>query len=788
MPRAETRVRPGLDAGSACPACQAAKTIHQNFCSGCGTPPTRAGRPSPDHLQQRIRNASIMLEAERKYVTILFADVVGSTALIRDLDPEQVGAILDPVLQGMVRAVHEHGGVVTRIQGDGIMALFGAPLAQEEHAGRACRAALDIRALLADPRVTTRIGLHSGEVALRVIRNAGAVEYDAVGACVHLAAWMEQTAAPRTIRVSNTTSQLLQAQFELRPLGSIAVKDASERRIPVFEVVGEADLRSPWSEASSRSLSPFINRATEITRMKAAAAAAEAGLGQVVAISGHAGTGKSRLIHEFSATLDRAGWQILEASPVREERSVSYRPFIRVLRDCLDMDLDGQRCPLARELARALAAAHPQLKNQLAPLSALFGTTVEDPSWTTMAPAIRRRRILEAVVTVICQTAARRKLLLLVEDVHWFDRESDALLDHLIDALSTQRALVVATYRPGYHERWKRNAGYHQIRLRPLSAPDCHRLLDATLGVHPSLSAVKAHLASRTQGVPLFVEEMVRTLSETGVLDGTSGNFRTSALVNHIQIPDSIQPVLAARIDRLSAEPKEILQVAAVIGNDFDVPLLAEALGRSPTQLAPHLAVLESGDFIFAKKRTTVARFAFRHVLIQEATYRSLLSTKRQQIHAAIAGGIENLYPQRLKEEAEALAHHSFEGRLWEPAVTKSQAGGPEGNRARRAPAGGPMDRGGAGSPGQSARDDPSEGRGRDRVPPAAARISRRSGSIRPMARQCGRSRTARREARRPGAHPGHSRSSAAPAQRACRHQASGCCVPGGGTHGSRPR
>jgi class 3 adenylate cyclase/tetratricopeptide (TPR) repeat protein len=619
----------------------------------------------PEHLQARSHNARATLEAENKLVTILFADVVGSTTLIRDVDPEQAGAILDPALQGMVRAVHKHGGVVNRIQGDGIMALFGAPLAQEEHATSACRAALEIRDLETDSRLTTRVGLHSGEVALRVIRNAGFVEYDAIGVHVHIAARMEQTAASRTIQISQATSRFLRDQFSLRPLGPLQIKGGPADGIVAFELIGAADERARRSMSTGHDRSPFVNRTAEMASLKAAAA----GGGQIVAIAGHAGTGKSRLVREFAAGLEAEGWHLLEASATGEEHGASYRPFVRLIADCLDTDLYGPQEPIARQIERALSAAGPKLKGLLAPLLALIGAPVDDPNWTALAPTIRQRRIVEAVETLIDHAAARRRLLLLVEDAHWFDRQSEALLDHLVAGLSRRNAMVVATFRPTYRDHWKRFDGYRRIKVEPLTEPDCRRLLDEKLGRDPSLSAIKTQLIARTQGVPLFVEEMVKALSETAVFDGDSGNYRATSANVEINIPDSVRPVLAARIDRLPAVPKDILQIAASIGVEFDLTVLAGARGGTEAELGPHLDVLESGDFIIARRGKPAGHFAFRHVLIQEVAYRSLLSARRQQIHAAIVAAIERAYPQRLKEEAEALARHCLEGRLWERAV-----------------------------------------------------------------------------------------------------------------------
>lgn len=649
-------------------ACGTAVAAAQNFCGRCGSPLRTLDDVVPDYLQERVRNARAALEAEHKFVTILFADIVGSTALIRDLDPEQAGAILEPVLQSMVGAIRKHGGAVTRIQGDGIMALFGAPLAQEEHAASACRAAFDIRMLATDPRVQTRVGINSGEVALRVIRNAGLVEYDAVGVSVHVAARMEQTARPGTIRVTAATRRLLQAQFTVRSLGSVSIKGASDDGVEAFEVIGEAGSRRRGLTSRIHDRGPFINRFAEFASMKAAATDIERC--RVVAISGHAGIGKSRLVHEFTTCLEAAGWLILAASPAGEERGASYAPFVQVLCDCLGTDLDDPTEPVAQQLARALAAAQPQFATLLAPLLALLGANIEDAAWGILTSGARRRRIVEAVTAIVRHVAAERKLLLVVENLHWLDRESEVLLDHLIKELSGQMAVVVVTYRPGYQERWRRLAGYQRHDIEPFSETDCRLLVDAKLGTHPSLSAVKSQLVARTQGVPLFVEEMVKTLSETAVVDGEAGNFRAGKAAIQLKIPDSVRPVLAARIDRLPSVAKEILQVAAAIGGEFDVSLLAGAHGCSVAELAPQLDVLETGDFIVGQKGKPADRFAFRHVLIQEATYRSMLSGKRQRIHGAIADALARLYPQRLTQEAEALARHCLEGQLWDRAVT----------------------------------------------------------------------------------------------------------------------
>jgi class 3 adenylate cyclase/type II secretory pathway predicted ATPase ExeA len=661
------------DTALACPTCGARLAVRNNFCGSCGTDLRARESEVPAHLQQRIRNARILLEAERKYLTILFADVVGSTALIDDLDPEQAAMLLDTPLQAMVAAVNRHGGIVTRIQGDGIMALFGAPLALEDHAVRACNAALDIRAVGDKTNNRIRVGLHSGEVALRIVRHTEFVEYDAAGLSVHFAAHMEHSASPGTIRMTAATRRLAGGHFITLPLGQVSVKRAGGRDVEAFELCGTQDWRGSWRARMAESLGAFVNRTSELGLLSEAAERVSARRAQVVAIAGQAGTGKSRLVHEFASAKVRDGWRVLEAPAGDEQRHASYLPFARLLRDWCGAEPDAPHADVLHRVCDGLAALDLDAEAMLPPLAALLDMPLNEGEWPTLQPSARLRRCAEAFIRLVRHLARQRRLLLVVEDAHALDEESQDLLKNLIEQISNVPILLIATHRPDERAPDEPVAAYRHVELLPLDDENARRLLDARLGPDPALAPIKAQLAERTQGIPLFVEEMIRTLRETEVLSGEPGRYGLAAAEVHLQVPDTVQSVLAARIDRLSPRRKRILQVAAAIGGEFSLPLLARVLGHHSAQLAGDLDALQGAEFLVARDAKAAPRFAFRHILMEEVTYRGLLSPRRQEIHHAIVNAMEQLYAGRIEHYAESIAWHAAKAEMWDRAIVHNR-------------------------------------------------------------------------------------------------------------------
>src|SRR5712691_1961499 len=538
---------------------------------------------TPAYLAEKILTSRSALEGERKQVTVLFADLKGSTELIADLDPEEARALLDPALHAMMDAVHRYEGTVNQVLGDGIMALFGAPVAHEDHAVRACYAALAMQAAMRryaeevrrthGLAVQSRIGLNSGDVVVRAISNDLHMDYSAIGQTTHLAARMEQLATPGSILLTATTLQLVEGLVQVNALGPIPVKGLAEP-VEVFELVGASTVRRRLQAAVARGLTRFVGRQTELEAMRQALAQAGAGHGQVVAVVGEAGVGKSRLVYECVHAHYTQGWQVLESASVSYGKATPYFPVVDLLKRYVRVeDADEPRTVRARVTGQVLTLDET-LQETVPALLWLLDVLPDDSPFRTLEPAQRRQRTLEALKRVLLRESQVQPVLLVFEDLHWIDTETQALLDSLIESLPTARLLLLANYRPEYQHGWGSKTYYTQLRLDPLPPASADELLQALLGSDPSLAPLTPLLITRTQGNPFFLEERVRVLVETRILVGERGAYRLAQSLPTIQVPATVQAVLAARIDRLPPEEKQLLQAAAAIGTEVPWPLL----------------------------------------------------------------------------------------------------------------------------------------------------------------------------------------------------------------------
>jgi class 3 adenylate cyclase/tetratricopeptide (TPR) repeat protein len=619
------------------------------------------------------------LEGERKQVTVLFADLKGSMELLADRDPEEARKLLDPVLERMMEAVHYYEGTVNQVMGDGIMALFGAPIGHEDHGVRASYAALRMQRrvnLYADEiqrgggtPVQIRVGLHSGEVVVRSIGSDLHMDYTAVGQTTHLAARMEQMAKPGSVLVTGDTLALAEGYVQVRPLGAVTVKGL-ETATPVYELLGLGPVRSRLQARAARGLTRFIGRASELQQLAQALDRAAAGHGQTVAVVGEAGVGKSRLVWEFMRSHRTHGWLILESGSVSYGKAAPYLPVIDLLKSYFKIqDRDGQR-EIHERVTGKLLALDRALEPLLTPLLALLDVPVDDAAWAILDPPQRRLRTLDAIKRVLLRESQVQPLLVLFEDLHWIDSETQALLDSLIESLPASRVLLLVNYRPEYEHAWGRKTFYSQLRIDPLPPDSAEALLNALLGEDGTLEPLKRILIARTEGNPFFLEESVRTLVETGALIGERGNYRVARPLPAIQVPATVQAVLAARIDRLPAGDKAILQMASVVGKDIPVALLQAIAEPTEGELRAALGRLQAAEFLYETSLFPDLEYTFKHALTHEVAYGSLLQERRRVLHAQIAEAIDQLYRDRLAEHVERLAHHAFRGDLWEKAVT----------------------------------------------------------------------------------------------------------------------
>jgi class 3 adenylate cyclase/tetratricopeptide (TPR) repeat protein len=648
--------------------------------AGLGAEPRRFASPdayTPEHLARKIMTSRSALEGERKQITVLFADLKGSMEMLADRDPEVARDILDPVLERMIETVHRYEGTVNQVMGDGVMALFGAPVSHEDHAVRACYAALDMHAALrryADEvrrtrgigGVQIRVGVNSGEVVVQAVGNDLRMDYTAVGQTTHLAARMEQLASPGTTLLAAPTAALAEGYVEVQALGALPVKGLGAP-VEVYELVGARPRRSRVHAAAAWGLTPLVGREPELEAVREALGRVAAGQGQLVAIAGEPGAGKSRLVWEVVHSHRTHGWLVLEAGSVSYGKATPYLPLSEVLEAYFGVEAreDPARTRekvSARLLQRGLAPA-PE------PFLALLDVPVEDPVWQDLDPLQRRELTLEAVERLLLRESEAQPVLLVFEDLHWIDSETEAFVDRLIERLPAARVLLLVSYRPEYRHRWTGRPGYRELTLDPLPRQRAGELLEILLGGDPRLQPLKQLLVERTSGNPFFLEESVRTLVETKVLVGERGAYRLGKPLAAIQVPPTVQAVLASRIDRLPAEEKRLLQSAAVIGTDVPLTVLRAVADMPEDAFARSLASLLVSELLYEAALVPDVEVSFKHALTHEVAYGSLLHDRRTTLHARAFQAIERLYRDRLLERVEALARHALRGEMWGRAV-----------------------------------------------------------------------------------------------------------------------
>jgi class 3 adenylate cyclase/tetratricopeptide (TPR) repeat protein len=641
---------------------------------------------TPPYLAEKILTSKSALEGERKQVTVLFADLKGSMELLADRDPEEARQLLDPVLERMMAAVHRYEGTVNQIMGDGIMALFGAPLAHEDHAVRACYAALAmqeaIRHYSAEVRrthgveVQIRVGLHSGEVVVRAIGNDLHMDYSAIGQTTHLAARMEQLATPGSIRLTAETLRLAEGLVQVTALGPVPEKGLAEP-VEVFELVGASALRRRLQVAAARGLTRFVGRQAELAALQQALDLAGAGLGQVVAAVGEAGVGKSRLVYECLQSHRTQGWLVLESASVSYGKATPYGPVLDLLKRYAHVEDRDDTRTIRAKVTGQVVTLDPTLQDTVPAVLWLLDALPDDHPVLTLDPQQRRRHTLDALKRLLIRESQVQPLLLVFEDLHWIDAETQALLESLVESLPTARLLLLVNYRPEYQHGWGSKTYYTQLRLDPLAPTSAAAVLQTLLGDHPSLAPLTSLLIARTGGNPFFLEESVHSLVETGALVGERRAYRLAKALDSLQVPATVQAVLAARIDRVPAEDKRLLQTAAVIGTEVPWPLL-QAIADGPEEaLHQGLTRLQAAEFLYEARLFPELAYTFKHALTHEVAYGSLLQERRRALHARIVEAMEGLYADRLTDQVERLAHHAMRSELWDKALAYCrQAGG----------------------------------------------------------------------------------------------------------------
>ncbi len=675
----------GAKLEATCSVCGHVNAPGSRFCNECGeavTPATASPRVTPEsytpqHLAARILTSRSALEGERKLVTVLLADLKGSMELLADRDPEEARRLLDPVLERMMEAVHHYEGTVNQVMGDGIMALFGAPLAHEDHPLRACYAALRMQERVGrygdevqrthGVPVQIRVGLNSGDVVVRSIGSDLHMDYTAVGQTTHLAARMEQMAKPGSVLLAPATLRLVEGYVRVRSLGPVPIKGLGEP-VEVFELLGAAASRTRLHVSAVRGLTRFIGRDAELEQLRAALERARAGHGQVIALVGEPGVGKSRLVWELAHSHRTDGWLVLESSSVSYGKATAFLPVIDLLRTYLGIEDRDDVRRVREKLTGKLLTLDEGLRPTLPALQVLLDLPVEEAAWKNLGADQQRQRVLDAVKRLLLRESQVQPLLLVFEDLHWIDAGTQALLESLVESLPSHRLLLLVNYRPEYRHGWGSKTYYGQIRLDPLPPETAEALLEGLLGTDAGLVSLKSLLIERAQGNPFFLEESVRALVETGILAGERGAYRLAEAVQVVQVPATVQAILAARIDRLSPEDKGLLQSASVIGTEVPLALLQAIADLPEDDVKRGLGRLQSAEFVYETRLFPDVEYTFKHALTHEVAYASLLNERRRALHARVVDAIERLYPGALAEHRDRLVHHAFRAEVWSKA------------------------------------------------------------------------------------------------------------------------
>ena len=681
-----------------CSTCRTANAAVSNFCRKCGArlgpqpvtatsatlessrsdgaPPAPEAAASgpyvPPHLAERFRlgHAAHLAQhvGERKFITALFADIKGSMALLDGMDPDVARQVIDPAVRLMMNAVYRYEGYIAHALGDGIVALFGAPIAREDHARRALYAALTMQEqmkaygerLLREqglPAIQIRVGINTGEVVVRSIpTDEGRADYAPIGHSVGLAARIESIAAPGSVVVSESTYRLTEGYFEFRAMGSVPLKGVVAN-VKLYEVTGIGLLRTRLEVSASHGLSRFVGRRNELERMQAMLRLTHDGHGQIVGIIGEAGAGKSRLCHEFKL-LAKSDCLILECRSESYGKAFPYLPLIDMLKCYLQIASDDDdRRKLEKVTGRVLALDRT-LEDTIPFLLALLG--VADPASPIdhMDPQIRRRRTFDAIGRLVLREARDRTVLLVMEDLHWLDSESQGFLTLLGRAVEGARILLLVNYRPEYQPLWDGATSHGQLRLNALGRDDAESLLIALLGADAALDPLKQFVIDRTQGNPFFMEEYVRTLFDQGILERGAEGIGLARTLSSIEMPATVQGVLAARIDRLQPEDKAFLQMLAVLGMASPLRLIERLAPFAEVQLQEMLDRLQATEFILELPAFPDVEYVFKHALTREVAYGQLVADSRRNLHSRAAQAMEALFSDRLDDHCSELAHH----------------------------------------------------------------------------------------------------------------------------------
>jgi class 3 adenylate cyclase/tetratricopeptide (TPR) repeat protein len=684
-----------------CVSCNSPNPPQFKFCGECGNklvdpaekPPKdlsidekieKIQKYLPKGLTEKILSQRDRIEGERKHVTVMFCDMVGFTHLADKLGPEESYSIMDQVYELLIHKVHDYEGTVNEMTGDGIMALFGAPIAVEDAPLRAIRSAYSIHREISRfsdrlrqekdniPPLKMRIGIHTGPVVVGTVGNDLRVEFKAVGDTVNLASRMEGLAEPGTTYVTAETFNLAVGFFRFESLGERDIKGKAAP-IKTYRVIAPSTRRTRFDVSAERGLTTFIGRERELELLLDGFKRAKEGRGQAFSIMAEAGIGKSRLLYEFRKAVTNENITFLEGKCLSYSRGVAYHPIIDVLKSNFDIQEEDADSEITKKVKEGLNRIGADETSTLPYLLELLSVKDSGIDNIPMSPEARKDRIIEAVKQITLRGSEIRPLIIAIEDLHWIDKGSEEYLKDLLDHISGAKVFLIFTFRPEFVHNWGARSFHNQVNLNRLSNRESLMMVSHFLGTKELDKNLEDFILLKTEGIPFFTEEFIKSLKDMKIIKGEDNRYRIAKDIKEAIIPSTIQDVIMARVDSLPEEIKSLLQTASVIGREFSHHLINRVTSLAEQELLSHLSVLKDSELLYERGIFPQSTFIFKHALTQEVIYESLLLKRRKEIHEKISVAIEELYSKRLDEYYELLAFHSLQGEDWQRAYKYSR-------------------------------------------------------------------------------------------------------------------
>jgi len=669
-----------------CPNCKAKIPLGKKFCGDCGhdltqpfaAPPkglsfdekiAKMQKYLPSGITEKILSQREKIEGEKRQVTVMFCDMKGFTPLSESLGPEAMYAMMDEVYEILIHKVHEYEGTVNEMTGDGVMALFGAPIALEDAPQRAIRSAMAIHREMTRfnermrqetgefPPVKMRIGIHTGPVVVGTLGNDLRVEFKAVGDTVNLASRMEGLAEPGTTYISEDTFKATEGLFRFEALGEKEIK-GKEKPLKVYQVIAPSSRRTRFDVSAERGLTPFVGRQRELELLLDGFERSREGRGQAISIISEAGIGKSRLLYEFRKAVTNEDVTFLEGRCLSYSRNIAYHPIVDILKanfEIQDNDTGQQVRQKVTSFLKIIQVDEPSTLPYLLELLSVKESGIEK---IQMSPEARKDRTLEALKRITLKGSEVRPLIMAVEDLHWMDRSSEDALKELLESISGSRVFLIFTYRPEFVHTWGSRSYHSQVTLNRLSNRESLAMVSHLLGTTNVDKAIEDLTLSKAEGIPFFIEEFIKSLRELKIIEKSNGTYKLTKDLKAVSTPSTIQDVIMARVDHLPDCAREVLRTGSVIEREFSHQLIRKVTGLPEQELLSHLSTLRDSELLYERGIYPNNTYIFKHALTKEVVYASILTKKRKQIHAKIARAIEEIFGDNICDCYGVLTNH----------------------------------------------------------------------------------------------------------------------------------